>query len=231
MRLYAFAALTLLAACATATAQPSSPPAADAAASPVLAAIPPSSAASLNPADAPSGAYTLDSRHVSAIWRIRHLGLSLFTARFDTISGSLTWDGAHPENSTLSISIAANSVNTGVLNAQGQRAFDAEIANEVLGAEANPAITFVSRAIQITGPASGLITGDLTFNGVTRPATLEATFEGGRFITFSGKHKLAFGARTIIRRSDFEAGFDNPLKNTAVSDEVEILIQAEFDKA
>ncbi len=230
MRALAFAAVILLSACATAAAQPSAPAPAAAAASPVPAAIPYSNDASRTPADAPSGAYTLDSRHVSVQWRIRHLGLSLFVARFDTVSGTLNWDGANPANSSVNLTIAANSVNTGVLNAQGERAFDREIHTQVFGSEANPNITFVSRSIQVTGPTTGLITGDLTLRGVTRPVVLEASFEGGRFIAFRQKHAVGFSGRTIIRRSEFNAALSNPIANGTTGDEVEILFQGEFLK-
>jgi len=227
MRLLALAAAVLLAACATA--QPQAPAPA-ASASPVIAAIPLSNDSSRTPADAPSGAYTLDSRHVSVLWRIRHLGLSLFVARFDTVSGTLNWDGANPANSSVNLTIAANSVNTGVLNAQGERAFDREIHTQVFGSEANPNITFVSRSIQVTSPTTGLITGDLTLRGVTRPAVLEASFDGGRFIAFRQKHGLGFSGRTVIRRSEFNAALTNPIANGTTGDEVEILFQGEFLK-
>lgn len=226
------AAALLLTACATATAQAPTPaPAtmADGAASPVPAAIPYGDSTSLNPADAPSGAYTLDSRHASVIWRIRHMGLSLFNARFDTISGTLNFDGANPANSSVDITIAANSVNTGVLD-NGERNFDHEIANNVLDAGDNPVIHFVSRSIQVTGPTTGLITGDLTLRGQTHPVTLEANFDGGRFVQFFGKHVIAFHARTIIDRSQWGANFGNPLINGTTGNQVEILISAEFTK-
>lgn len=232
MRNLAFAALLMLAACATSTAQPAPAPAGSSAFpnSPVLAGVPPHPESSRAAADQTAGAYTLDSRHVSVLWRIRHLGLSLFTARFDTVRGTLTLDPAAPANSSVNITVAANSVNTGVLNQQGQRAFDNEIHTQAFGSAAHPNITFVSTAVQPTGPATALVTGNLTLNGVTKPVVLEATFEGGRFIQFRGKREVAFSARTVIKRSDFNANLSNPLANGTVSDEVEILVQAEFVK-
>lgn len=226
MRFAILGAALLLAACATT--QAAAPPAAATAsstASPIAAGIAPSEGVSRNPADAPAGAYTLDSRHASVVWRVRHLGLGLYTARFDTVSGSLTFDPANPANSSVSATIAANSVSTGLLDQQGERAFDREIA-EAFGAAAHPNIAFVSRSAQVTGSAGGLITGDLTFNGQTHPVTLEATFHGGRFVTLRGKHVIGFSGRTIIRRSEW--GVSNWLAFTG--DEVEILIDAEFIK-
>ncbi len=223
--LFLAAAVLVVSACsATITTTPPSPADAERPSSPVAAALPLSDA-SRNPADAPAGAYTLDARHASVVWRIRHLGLGLYTARFDTIAGSLNFDPQNPANSSINVTIAANSVSTGLLNREGQRAFDGEIAS-ALGATANPNITFVSRSIQVTGPTTGLITGDLTLNGQTRPVTLEANFHGGRYVQLRQKHHLAFSGRTIIRRSEW--GVTNWALFTG--DEVEILVDAEFIK-
>ena len=231
MRFTLLAAALFLAACATAPAAAQGAAAqASGPASPIAATLAPGGDTSLNPADAPAGTYTLDPRHASVVWRIRHLGLSAYTARFDTVSGALNFDSLHPENASINVTIAANSVSTGLVNAQGQRAFDQEIANGVLGAESNPNITFTSRSIQLTGPTTGLISGDLSLRGQTHPVTLEASFEGGRFVQFFGKHVIAFSARTIIDRSQWGAAFANPLANGAAGNNVEILISAEFRK-
>lgn len=224
MRHLMFAAALALSACATAPSSAPLAPTSDTA-SPIAAALARGDGVSVNPADAPSGAYTLDSRHASVVWRVRHLGLGLYTARFDTLSGQLNFDAQAPQNSTINVTIATNSVSTGLLNRDGQRAFDAEIA-ETLGATANPTITFTSTSIEVTGPTTGLIRGDLTLNGQTRPVTLEATFHGGRFVALRGKHQIAFAGRTIIRRSDW--GVNN--WGAFVGDEVEILVDAEFIK-
>jgi polyisoprenoid-binding protein YceI len=210
----------MLGACATTSAvsAPSAPVHA-----PAATMLPIGADTSLNPADAPAGAYDLDSRHASVIWRIRHLGLGVYNARFDTIAGTLNFDPQAPQNSSISVTIDANSVSTGLLNREGQRGFDREI-SQALGAEDHPNISFVSRSIEVTGPTTGRITGDLTLNGQTHPVTLDAAFHGGRFVLLHQKHSLAFAARTIIRRSEW--GVTN--WTAFAGDEVEILIDAEF---
>jgi polyisoprenoid-binding protein YceI len=226
MRFVAIAAAALLIACASAQTMPTAeaqPPAG----SPVPAAIAADADTSRNPADAPAGAYTLDGRHASVVWRVRHSGLGLYTARFDAISGTLNFDPQTPANSSVNVTIAANSVSTGLRNREGALAFDREIA-QVLGAEANPNITFVSRSIELTGPTTGLITGDLTLNGQTHPVTLEAAFHGGRFLQLRNKHALAFAGRTIINRSQWGAG--SLIFNRFAGDQVEILVDVEFIK-
>lgn len=199
--------------------------------SPVPASLPQAGDTSLDPTQAPAGAYRLDPRHASVIWRVRHMGLSPFAARLDAISGSLNLDPAALSASSVDITIAANSVSTGILGRDGVRGFDQQIAREVLGAEANPDIRFVSRTITQTGPTSGLIAGDLTLNGATHPVTLEARFEGGRVDPLRGGYVVAFTGRTIIDRSQWDARLSNPIANRTAGDDVEILISVEFVKS
>src|SRR5215470_13484329 len=103
MRHTALISALFLAACATqaAPAPEVGPPA------PVSAAeaptIPFPEGVSTNPADAPAGAYNVDTAHTRVFWTVRHAGLALFTGRFDTTTGTLTFDPQHPENSSVSV--------------------------------------------------------------------------------------------------------------------------------
>jgi polyisoprenoid-binding protein YceI len=223
-RIITTAAALLLAACATNATVPAPAPAGTYAPTQIPYAAGTSRAA----ADQPAGAYALDPRHASVLWKVRHAGLAIFVARFDTMSGTLNFDSKNPAASTLSVTIAAASVSTGVLNNAGERAFDREIATQAFGAEANPEIKFVSRSVAVTGPTTGTITGDLTLKGVTKPMTLEVSFEGGRFVQFRGKQILGFAARGTFNRKDFGASLSNPLADGFASDIVELEINAEF---
>lgn len=174
--------------------------------------------------DLPAGAYRLDPRHASVIFRIRHTGLSWFTARFDTKAATLTLDPADPTRSQLSASVDAASVNTGVLNAQGERTFDQTIAR-ALGAATTPTIAFASTAIERTGQHTARITGDLTMNGQTHPVMLEATFDGGAVDPLRGGNMvLGFSAHGAIDRTQW--GVNDWRAFTG--DEVQIVIEAEL---
>lgn len=224
----ALAAATALAACATTSASVAPTPVAAGAYSPSL--VPYADGTSRVAADQPAGVYALDPRHASVSWRVRHGGIGIFVARFDTFSGTLNFDPQNPAASSINASIDAASVNTNVLNNSGERAFDREIATEAFGSAANPKITFVSRSIEVTGPTTGVITGDLTLRGVTKPVTLQASFEGGKFVTFRGKQVLGFSARGTFNRKDFGASLSNPMADAFVSELVDIEIHAEFIK-
>ena len=174
--------------------------------------------------DLPSGTYRLDSRHATVLFRIRHMDLAWLTARFDAKDATLELDPADPSRSRLTASVEAASVNTGVLNAQGQPAFDRAIAR-ALGAEATPRISFVSTAIERTGAHTARIAGDLTMNGQTHPATLEASFGGGTVDPLrGGAMVLGFSAHGVIDRSQWGV----TEWSAFASDEVQIVIEAEL---
>jgi polyisoprenoid-binding protein YceI len=174
--------------------------------------------------DQPDGEYRLDPRHASVQFRIRHMGLALSTARFDVKDATLTLDRDDPSRSTLTASVDATSVNTGVLNRDGERAFDADISRALGGGP----ITFASTAIERTGETTARVTGDLSMNGQTHPASFDVTFAGSaNDILRGGKRVLGFSGVGTITRSDW--GVRDWRAFTA--DEVEIVIEAEFVKA
>lgn len=184
-------------------------------------------AAAAVPIAAPAGRYEIDNAHTSVIWRVSHFGLSMYTGRFNVVSGMLDFDPAKPEASKLSVSIDAKSVDTG-FQALGQELdFNAKIASQAFGADQHPKITFVSTAVTRTGPATGRVTGDLTLNGVTRPATLDVTYYGDKVNPMNGQQLIGFAARGTIDRTQW--GVDDWAG--PVGAEVEIVIETELTKA
>jgi len=174
--------------------------------------------------DLPAGSYRIDPRHASVVFRIRHMDLSWFTARFDTKAATLELDPADPSRSRLTASVDATSVNTGVLNSQGERSFDRSI-GRALGADATQNITLTSTSIERTGEHTARISGDLTMNGQTHPTVLEATFGGGTVDPLRGSNMiLGFSAHGIIDRTQW--GVTEWRSFTGA--EVQLVIEAEF---
>ncbi|MEP3888848.1 MAG: YceI family protein [Hellea sp.] len=178
----------------------------------------------IKPSAAPAGNYKLDPTHASVTWSLSHAGLSNYTARFDTISGALNFTPDAPQDSRVDIRIDPKSVNTGLTE------FDEEIATSgnYFDADTFPEIRFVSTDINITGEAAGLITGDLTLKGVTKPVTLDVIFNGaGKSFGNPGK-TLGFSATTTFKRSDYNMGH---LIAFGIGDEVTLRIETEFNEA
>lgn len=176
--------------------------------------------------DLPDGSYRLDPKHASVVFRIRHMDLAWFTARFDDRAATLHLDPADPSRSGLSASVAANSINTGVLNDEGERNFDRAI-GRAIGGETTPQITFVSTHIERTGEFTARVIGELTMNGQAHPLTLNATFAGGRVDPLrGGAMVIGFSAYGVLQRSQWGA----TQWGAFTGDDVQIVIEAEFIK-
>jgi len=177
-------------------------------------------APSLDPADMPAGTWALEKSHASLVARVRHLGLSDYTLRFNSFDASYSYDPKAPEASRVEATVEAASLDTGTV------AFNGKFAEEFLAATANPTIRFVSTAITRTDAGRGTMTGDLTLRGVTRPVTLDVTFNGSA--SMMGKDRAGFSARGVIKRSEFGSDYLLRPPLALVGDEVEIVLELEF---
>ena len=178
------------------------------------------SPATTDPAELPSGEWALDPGHTSVTWRVRHLGLSWYTARFNAAEASLSFDPASPGDAQLTAVVDAASVST------GDPDFDETLRGSGwLDAERHPEIVFRSTRIELTGETTGRIHGALTLKGVTADAVLETEFYGGTFNPLEGAQALGFGADLVIDRTEFGIG---NLPGNFIGDEVRLRIEAEF---
>lgn len=174
------------------------------------------------------GNYEMDKEHASLTWRVSHNGLSMYTARFTDFNATLNFDPANPAASSVSAVINPLSVETD--HPTKRESWNREIAtdNRFLDGEDYPQIVFNSTGVEQTGEFTGLVTGDLTLVGVTRPVTLETTYNGtGSFPWTGSRDLIGFSARGRLKRSDFGMDALFPI----VGDEIEIIIEAEFLEA
>jgi polyisoprenoid-binding protein YceI len=174
-----------------------------------------------DPAKVPAGAYALDKRHASLTAKIVHMGFSHYTLRFDGLDGSFTYDPANLQSTKATITVDPKSVDT------NDPAFNKQIAG-YFEPDKFPTVTFVTTNVQAGADGKGTITGDLTFHGVTKPVTLDVTFDGaGHGIGPLGT-RLGFSGSTQIKRSDF--GVSNTFLNQFTSDDVDLIFEVEFEK-
>ncbi len=178
--------------------------------------------------DVPAGAYTLDKAHASLIFRVNHIGFSNYTGRFSKFDAQLTLDPVNPGASSVSATIDPGSL--GLENPPS--GFVDEITSaKWLDAKGFPQMTFRSSKIELTSANTARITGDFSFHGVTRPVTLDASFNGGYAGNAYEPHaRIGFSARGSLRRAEFSVkeGVPPPGSTFGVSDNVDIIIEAEF---
>lgn len=229
MRLLLISASALmLAACSETT------PAASAPAAPAPEAAAP--AADENVEYGAAGTYAIDPTHTSVTWRVDHFGLSQYTGRFKTVDATLQFNPEDPAANSITVTIDPLSVETDYPADYKASHADSPYAtwNEDLGRNSNwlngdafPQITFTSTAITQETASTGKVTGDLTFLGVTRPVTLDVTYNGkANFPWAPDADKIGFSARTVLKRSDF----GNATYAPNIGDEVEVIIETEFQQ-
>ena len=168
----------------------------------------------------PAGEYVLDKSHASVTWRISHLGLSQYTARFDKMDGKINYTPATSSASKVEFTIDAKSINTGLAP------FDKKLqASEYFDAEKNAVITFKSTKIDPIAGGKFKMTGDLTLRGITKPMTWDVTFNGGVYNRFAQAHAVGFSAKGIVKRSDWGMKELLPF----IGDDVEVQVEVEFN--
>jgi polyisoprenoid-binding protein YceI len=177
---------------------------------------------------APAGTYTLDPAHSTVVFRLSHLGFSKYTAGFSKLDGTMTFDPAHPEAMKVEAKIDPKSL---TLPTPPKGFHDTLLGKEWLDAAKYPEITFRSTGVQPTGPNTAKVTGDLTLHGVTKPVTLDATFNGGYAANAFDGARAGFSGHTTIRRSDFGVayGIPAPGTNMGVGDNIDVLIETEWN--
>ena len=179
-------------------------------------------------APVPAGTYTLDKPHASFVFRLDHLGFSHFTARFTRFDAELKFDPANPVTSSVKVSVDPRSIDSD----NAPAGFMDQLRGDMwLDVAKYPQITFRSTKVEKVGAHGLRITGELTLHGVTKPVTLNATYNGGYAGHPMDPHaRIGFSAQGTFKRSDFGIAYGIPAPGTTmgVGDAVNLVIETEF---
>jgi len=138
------------------------------------------------------------------------------------VTGTLTFEPAAPDKSTLDAQIDMTNIQTHVDE------LDKEL-RSFFHADKFPTASFAATQIAKTGSNTGTVTGNLTIAGVTKPVTLNVTFNGGRNSPFPLQpYRIGFDATATVKRSDF--GLTHAMWSGMVSDDVTLWIECELEK-
>lgn len=143
--------------------------------------------------------YTIDIKgmHASVDFRIKHLGYSWLTGRFNKFSGTLSFDDKAPEASKIKVEIDTTSVDTN--HAERDKHLRGA---DLLDTDNFPTATFESTSVKSTGTDKATITGNLTLHGVTKEIQIDATRLGGGPDPWGG-HRDGFTGTTKFALEDF----------------------------
>ena len=187
---------------------------------------------------APAGRYVIDPEHSTLFFRIRHIGLGDYVARFRTIDSTVTLDSANPSASSVMATIDPTSLGAdfredwkAVAPASPYAGWEQYLSldPQFLNARVHKAITFRSTRIAVTGPTTAKITGDLTLLGQTRPVTLDATLTGSTATYPMGGGAIGVKATGSFKRSDF--GMTAFLTQPGLGDEISLEFNGEYREA
>lgn len=162
--------------------------------------------------------YMLDASHSQIVFSYNHLGFSTTTGMFSGFEGTIVLDAEDPAASSVEVSFPVESLITGWPAREGHFLTD-----DFFGAKVNTVVTFTSTAVEVTGENTGMITGDLTMNGITKSVVLDATMNQLADHPMANQPWAGFDATTTLLRSDFDMGLFAPF----VGDEIAINISIE----
>lgn len=170
-----------------------------------------------------AGTWEIDPSHSNVGFIVRHLVVSKVRGQFATFAGTITV-GRTPEQSSVSVTIDAASVNT-----RDERRDGHLRSPDFFDVEKHPQWTFDSTGFVRTGPTSFDLPGNLTIHGITKPVTLKATFDGLVGDPWGGT-RAAFTATTEIDRETFDLTWNQALEAGGVmvgkTVKIELEIQA-----
>lgn len=163
--------------------------------------------------------YVIDTEgsHASINFKIRHLGFSWLTGRFDKFSGTFDYDPENPGASKISVDIDTASVNSN----HAKR--DKHLRDpDFLDVANHPKASFVSTGVKVTGEGTADVTGNLTLHGVTKEVVIKATHIGGGDDPWGG-YRHGFSGTTSLKLKDF--GIDFNLGPSAESVDLELHVE------
>ena len=148
-------------------------------------------------AASPSYRYQIDTARSEVSAKVGFFGIASKTARFPQMSGRIALSPEKLDTIDLDVEIDARRLTAGdsvtLSRLKGKDFFDVE---------RYPTVRFAGRKMQMTGPVTATVAGEVTARGVTRPATLVVTFRDPPSRA-TGRDPVELTARTVIDRREF----------------------------
>ncbi len=171
--------------------------------------------------------YVIDKVHSEVAFSVRHL-VTKVRGRFSEFEGTIQFDPARPEQSSVNFTVQASSVDT---NAADR---DTHLRSEdFFHVEKFPTITFISTKVTPKGGDEFTVAGPLTIRGVVKDVTLPVSYLGSGKDPW-GNEKAGFETEITLNRKDFGLTWNAALETGGflVGDDVKIAltIQAAMQK-
>lgn len=143
--------------------------------------------------------YVIDTKgaHASINFRVSHLGFSWLEGRFNKFEGQFSYDEANPSAANVSVTIDTRSVDSN----HAER--DKHIRDEdFLYVSEYPVASFQSTSFSLNEDGTGLLKGDFTLRGVTKPIEIDVTKIGEGKDPWGG-YRSGFAGTAEFKMKDF----------------------------
>jgi len=143
--------------------------------------------------------YVIDNKgaHASINFKIKHLGYSWLTGRFDKFGGKFSYDPANVSASKIEVNIDTNSINSN--HAERDKHLKSD---DFLDVSAFSNAKFVSSSVTEKADGQLTVTGLLTLHGVSKTITIDAQAIGEGKDPWGG-YRAGFSGTTAIALTDF----------------------------
>lgn len=165
--------------------------------------------------------YRIDPEHFSIAFLVEHLGFEKVIGQFAEASGEFVYDEETRKLTSGTVEVKAASASTH----HGPR--DGHVKSpDFLNAEKFPVIRFVATDYRAGEDGNGVLKGELTLLGKTRPVELTTRLnKAGKYPFGHGKHTLGISARAKLERSVW--GMVYGVTGNMVGDEVDLMFEFE----
>jgi len=169
--------------------------------------------------------YKIDMAHTELLFKVRHMGISTVTGRFDSVSGSFNVDPKNLKAATGNATIYVNTINTNNGKRDGHLKSD-----DFFNAEKFPEIKFKSKRVEnvnMKDTTCDLI-GDLTIRDVTKEVTLKIKGEGIANDGYGNDH-AAFSATGTINRFDYNLKWNKMIETGSLMVGQDVQLDLSFE--
>jgi len=166
--------------------------------------------------------FTIDKAHSEVHFQVRHL-VTKVRGRFTEFSGTVVFDPALPQASSINFTIDAGSVDTDAADRDQHLRSD-----DFFAVGTHPTITFVSTHVTKKSDERFDVDGTLTIRGVAKQVTLPVTFLGEAKDPW-GNTRVGFETEITVNRKEFGLTWNAALETGGflVGDDVKISVQTQ----
>ncbi len=167
--------------------------------------------------------YQIDASHSTIGFQVRHMAISKTNGNFDDYSGTFSFEAGKPDSWSCEAVIQAKSINT-----NNEKRDDHLRSDEFFDVANFPTLTFKSTAVEMENDSEGILKGNLTIHGVTKPVEMNLEVLGTVTDPW-GNERAGFSAAVKINRKDYGLEYHSVMEagGLVVGDEVKITLEIE----